>query len=198
MVPGPHVGFRRVRSQRRQCARQRVAMAALLLLSGGLMPSPVAAQQRTPLDGGNLPEVARLQMEAVLAEKAQRTPGQRKIGSHLLYADRMRRGQPPAPGVSFGRMPIAVSPDGRVEVDIRADVTPGLLDGIAALGGTISNSVPSHRAVRAILPLDQVEALAALGEVQFIDLAEQPIRHAQTWRRPIDSDEFLTNAVNSS
>ena len=75
----------------------------------------------------------------------------------------------------------------RVTVDIRADVTPAVLARIRDLGGTLLNSVPKYRAIRARLPLSALEPLARLEAVQFIRPADQPITH-----------QVLTNKVDTT
>ena len=176
----------------------RIVPAVVATFTLRFMFAPVAAQQqRLPFDGGTLPAIARAQIDAVLVEKAERTPVQRKISSHLLYADRMRRGEPAVRGITFRRSPVEVAPDGRVELDIRADVTDSLRATIETLGGTVLNSVPSFRAIRASLPLDRVETVAALSEVQFIAPADRVVTRRQASRRPMD-DESMTRKINTS
>ena len=63
----------------------------------------------------------------------------------------------------------------RVTVDIRADVTPVVLARIRTLGGTVINSVPKYRAIRAQLPLASVARLAALAAVQSIRPADEAV-----------------------
>ncbi len=62
----------------------------------------------------------------------------------------------------------AVAAPEPVTVDVRADVTPGLLARIRALGGEVLNAQPRYRAVRARLPLDALEVLAEADAVQTI------------------------------
>ena len=62
-------------------------------------------------------------------------------------------------------------------MDIRADVTPEVLGRIRALGGTVINSVPKYRAIRAQLPLVAVQPLAALSAVQSIRPADEAVTH---------------------
>ena len=57
------------------------AVLAILLLAG-----PAGAQQPPAQAGGDLPVRAVRQIRAILAEKAQRTPAQRKVSSQLLEA----------------------------------------------------------------------------------------------------------------
>ena len=67
-------------------------------------------------------------------------------------------------------------------VDIRADVTPALLDRIRDLGGAVVNSVPRYRSVRARLPAGGLEPLAELDAVQWIRTADEPL--IRTQRQP--------------
>ena len=69
------------------------------------------------------------------AEKAKRTPTQQKIDSQLLYADKMRRGVPIAEGVPTQRVDLDKDDQGRVLVDIKADVTDALLQYIESWAG---------------------------------------------------------------
>ena len=68
-------------------------------------------------------------------------------------------------------------PAALITVDIRADVTDALLRRIEALGGTVVNSHPKYRAIRARAPTKALEALAAEKGVQFIRRAEPSITH---------------------
>ena len=150
--------------------------------------APAAAQGRSaPGAGGAPPQAAGTgaapqqpgapQIAALLAAKAARTPAQRKIGSDLLTrAAAVAAGPPPpdrqaradaAPGVAPPAAPAVL-------VDIRADVTPALLARIRDLGGTVVNSVPRYRAIRARLPLAGLEPLAERADVQWIRAADQP------------------------
>ncbi len=102
-------------------------------------------------------------IDALLAAKAQRTPAQRKLSSHLLDAWRAVQDQSAV--------------DALVTVDIRADVTPAVLERIQTLGGTVLNSVPKYRAIRARLPLSALEPLATLDAVQLVRPADQAQTH---------------------
>ena len=129
-------------------------MGVLLLWVG-----PVCAQSAPAQPGDTLPRTTERQIEALLAQKAQRTAAQRKLSSSLLAAGRTVPGRPAVDKV--------------VTVDIRAEVTPAVLERIRALGGTVLNSVPKYRAIRARLPLTALESLATLEAVQTIRPADQ-------------------------
>jgi hypothetical protein len=128
-----------------------------------LLEAGSVAAQPAPL----APELA-AQIRALQAEKGSRTQVQRKLSSQLLYAARMRRGQPVAEGISALRTGVEVDAAGRTLVDLRAQPTARLLARISALGGEVVSQVPGARAIRARLPLDALEALGAEPEVERI------------------------------
>ncbi len=143
------------------------AVWLIVVVTAGLLVSPLAAevkgrdcaQQPPARTDGEASETADRQIAEILAAKAQRTFAQRKVGSRLLDAWRALRDQPGS--------------DELVKVDIRADVTPSVLECIKFLGGTVIASVPRYRAIRARLPLSAVERLAALDEIQWIRSADK-------------------------
>ena len=67
---------------------------------------------------------------------------------------------------------------GRVLVDITADVSQVLLDRITALGGSVVDSFERYRAVRARLPTEALEALAAEDAVSRIEPADVAVTNA--------------------
>jgi Concanavalin A-like lectin/glucanases superfamily/Subtilase family len=117
------------------------------------------------------------QIAALEAEKAARTPAEQKLDSQLLYADRMRRGVPVADGVPAQRVNLDKDGQGRVLMDIKADVTGELLQHIKTLGGRVLNSFPQYQSIRAAVPLAAVEDLAARAEVRFIQPAVRVLRN---------------------
>ena len=126
----------------------------------GAGPRPAGGAQR----GGTRPAARqprpRGRIGDLLAAKGRRTPAQRKVGSRLLEraaAEALRRSGQPLPQdrelAAGGVSEPGQAEDGRVLVDIRADVTPAVLARIRELGGAVVNSVPRYRAIRALLPL---------------------------------------------
>ena len=113
------------------------------------------------------------QIRALYEEKAARTPAERKISSHLLHAERMRRGVPIARGIATLRTLVEIAPDGTTLVDIRADVTTQLVQRIADLGGTVIHSSVHLRSVRARLPIAKLRSLAELVAVDAISPADR-------------------------
>ena len=157
---------------------------------------------RPLLDAHDLPLAAVRQIESVMGQKASRSPVQRKIGSRLLDARQMMQRNEVAPGVTYDKLPVEfeaddVSVEGpaerpvehvgwadgggtkRVLVDIKADVTPAVLARVEELGGEVVNSVSKYRAIRAWLPLDTVEVLATLDEVQWIRVADRAVTNQE-------------------
>ena len=135
--------------------------------------------------GGALPLAAVRRIEAVMAEKAMRTPAQRRIGSRLLEAAW-------ALDVPSG---LDTDDTGRVLVDITVEVSPELLQRIVALGGTVIDAVPRYRAVRARLPPGSLEALAEEGAVTRIESADVPVPNANSVHR--EGSEERGTAIRS-
>jgi len=140
-------------------------------------PPPAPAGAPPPAPAGALPARAAQQIAALLAAKAARTPAQAKIGSRLLTE---AAAVPGGPGPAGSPQSAVAAPGAaglrgdRVLVDIRADVTPAVLERIRELGGTAVDSVPRYRAIRARLPRTGLEPLAELAAVQSIRTADEP------------------------
>src|SRR2546425_1460966 len=150
-----------------------VLISALTVATITFAVSSSAAQSQRPTLASGLPESAVRQIEALMAEKAQRTPIQQKISSRLLHEARIRRGEPVADGVTTMRTGLEVGPDGMVQVDINTEVSATVLQRINDVAGTVINSVPSYQAIRARVPLNSVEVIAGLPEVHSIQPADR-------------------------
>ncbi|WP_187293855.1 FG-GAP-like repeat-containing protein [Gloeobacter kilaueensis] len=108
------------------------------------------------------------QIAALIKEKRSRTPVQRKIDSQLLYTARMQRNLAVADGIRTLRTDVKLDERGQTLVDIKAKVTPALLARIESLGGKIQNHYAEYDAIRALVPLAQIEAIAAEPDVIFV------------------------------
>ncbi|HET9988564.1 MAG TPA: S8 family serine peptidase [Kofleriaceae bacterium] len=115
-----------------------------------------------------MPATAQAQIEALLAEKAARSPAQRKIASTLLYeahgtfAANIGTAKDPSKRIE----PLASHDKaGRVLVDIAGDVTA---DRVAAVGGAVVGSSALHHAMRAWLDPSRLEELAGDASVSAI------------------------------
>ena len=120
-------------------------------------------------------------------EKALRTPAQQKIDSQLLYEIYRRRGE-----AELKRVPpetnVKVDADGRVKVDVRAEVSAQLERKVVELGGVIVETSEKYRSILAHVPLMKLETLAEEAAVVSII----PAPEAALKRPP------LTNRAGSS
>ncbi len=147
-----------------------------LTILGGAFASTAAAQ-----DSG-LSVGARQQIEALMEEKASRTPAQRKISSHLLYEMKRRRGDRLLSAAPSLRSGVEVDSAGSTLVDIKGEVSERLRRRIEELGGSVVSAVPRFQAMRARIPVMALEDLATDSEILSI--------------RP--AGKALTNKVNTS
>lgn len=113
------------------------------------------------------------QFESLAALKAARTPAQQKIDSNLLLEGDRRQGLADVDALATVNSGVNVDAGGAVLVDIDTQVIPALLVAIVAAGGVVESSYAQYDAVRARLPLDQLEAIAARPEVRFVGPAAQ-------------------------
>ncbi len=109
----------------------------------------------------------------IMKEKESRTAAQKKLDSHIVMALKKSRGEPPFDKPTSLDPDLVIQPDGRVLVDLNATVTGKLLDDIEKDGGKIINSFDASRAIRALVPLTRMEALASRADIQFISPAAQ-------------------------
>ena len=128
-------------------------------------------------DNGQISASALKQIAALERAKAGRTPAQDKLDSQLIYAAKMQRSESIAEGISTQRIDLDRDPAGRILVDIRAVVTNELLEQIQNLGGKVVNSFKAFHAIRASLPVDVMETLAACADVKFIAPAARAVCH---------------------
>jgi hypothetical protein len=128
--------------RRRRLAFHIVTISAVVVMVMVAAATPANPAQVNPPTGHLISESLSAQLAAVKAEKASRTPAQRKIDSHLLYAEKKARKVPlPAhfPGMDAS---IPVAKEGQVVVDVRAQMTTGLLQNVQAAGGRVTSGRP--------------------------------------------------------
>lgn len=114
--------------------------------------------------------------QTALERKRERTPAEQKIDSRLLDAiERDKAGEPANTG---RRSDLDIDAEGRVLVDIRAEVTDELTRAIEDASGIVESKFPQYNSLRARVPIRELLALAALSDVRFISPAEQPITNA--------------------
>ncbi len=146
------------------------ALTALLLcevgmfsLSAAVLVQPASAQ---------LSEKAMKQIELIQKEKESRSPVQKKIDSQLLYEINKRSGKL-AKGIPVLQTGIEPDKSGKVSVDIKTKVTDDVLQQIKSAGGEVIYSSKEGSAIRAKLPMEQIEPLASNQNVTFIEPAVQ-------------------------
>jgi hypothetical protein len=140
-------------------------------LFSGRTPEVKAAAQT---ENGISPE-ALAQIDALIKEKESRTGVQTKLDSQLVYELKMRHGQQVAEGVQAVETDLPYTDLGKVTLDIKATVSDSLLNQLRAKGAAVI-SASAGNSVRVEVSIDQVEAIAALPEVDYI----QPKQEAMT------------------
>ncbi|CAN5909931.1 S8 family serine peptidase [soil metagenome] len=164
------------------------------LLAASLMSSLIGcgSDEPTPspvVDEADLPASAASQIEALLAEKAARTPAQRKISSALLYkrSGRFDAVQAVVSKDPAKRITSLAEQDAqcRVLVDIQGEPS-AVGSAISARGGQVVGSSTVHQSVRAWVHLDRIEEIAASSSVRTI----RPAFQATTNRADAPSAKF--------
>jgi hypothetical protein len=141
------------------------SLAGLVVFGTVWSGSPVTGQQ--PPDTGLKPQPA-VQDNAVVPEKASRTPAQQKIDSRLLYEIYRRRGEAAAKNVPPAGSGVKIDAKGRALVDVRVDVSAMMQKKISGLGSTIVSSSVEYRSIVAWIPLLKLEQLAGDPAVRAI------------------------------
>jgi uncharacterized repeat protein (TIGR01451 family) len=167
-------------------ARLRVGFFVVLFF-GCLCPGFAAGPDK-------ISDSAAQQIGALEQEKSSRSPLHRKLDSQFVYQLKQKLNLNFAPGVTRLRPDIKFEPDGRILVDIEANVTGALLAQIQQSGGTVVNSFPQFHHVRALVAMDQLETLAGSADVKFIGRA----RRAQTNTGSVDSEGDVTHRANTA
>jgi hypothetical protein len=165
-----------------------LVILTLLVVGGGISASrstlaagePAPGQEQAALD-----PAAVAQINALLQEKASRTTVQQKIDSQLIYAIKMSRGEPIAPGVDTLQANVVYAPSRgvtdtpRLVIDVTATVTNSLLQQLTAAGAEIVAATVGQQNARVTVVPDQIETIAALPDVIFV----QPKQEAMTSRQ---------------
>jgi subtilisin-like proprotein convertase family protein len=108
-------------------------------------------------------------------EKASRTPAEKKISSQILYAFKVRAGQPLTNEVTTLKTSVEKDADGRIKVDMDAIVTAKLLNELKTYGSEIIFSSEKFGSVVANIPLDKVVEIAALDAIKHINYWIAPV-----------------------
>ncbi|MBL9115254.1 MAG: choice-of-anchor D domain-containing protein [Verrucomicrobiaceae bacterium] len=161
-----------------------------ILIGAAALPLSVGLAQNLP----ELPAEVREQITQLVDEKATRNAAQLKMDSQLVYLVRKK-----ASPAAFNRLnqfqaDVKREPDNRILVDIRGRVGKGLTDFIQANGGTLIVEVPEFNTVRALLPENALEAVAARPEVTLVEPAVQ----ATTNLGPVLSEGDRTHRADTA
>src|SRR5271165_6818406 len=153
----------------------RACLCYCLGLGGSLEAQPL---NPSPGYGGDLDWHTREQIRVLHEEKLSRTAAQKKVDSQLLYSARQMRQGTVGFGLNALKPALRVELDGRVLVDLRANVSPALVAFIKSNGGLVVNSYWRYSAVRALVPLELVEVLAQRPDVRSIRPADRATTNA--------------------
>ncbi|MBA3883143.1 MAG: S8 family serine peptidase [Chthoniobacterales bacterium] len=141
--------------------------------------SPSSGTSVTTTDGESLSATAASQVEAILRDKKAWTPAQKKISSNLIYAARMAGGKEALPGIASLKTGVTLESD-KVLVDIRAQVSPEVLELVKSKGGEIEGSYVETDIICARVPLAALEELASDHRVRAIRLPKVPMLESKT------------------
>ncbi len=144
-----------------------VTCTLVAVASGAIFPTASQAVEEIS------PE-ALAQIDALIREKESRTEVQKKIDSQLIYQAKIDRGQAVADSVATLQTDVVVDAQGKTTVDITATVTNELVATLQANGAEIISA--RNGGIRALVPLESVETIAALDAVKFV----QPKQDAMT------------------
>jgi len=173
------------------------AIAVITSASVGRVGAAAAPPQGP---GSGISSEALAQIEALIRDKEARTPIQQKIDSQLLYEARMKKGVPIVNELRTIETDVPYAPNGRVIVDIKASLTPSFFSALAALGGEVVSSDAAATTARAQINIDQIEALAAVPDVVFIQPRQDAVlsRAAAVGLPPLDPSVVFTQTGQGS
>jgi subtilisin family serine protease len=145
------------------------------VIAGGITLAAVFISHRSASAQADISPEVWQQIGELLQEKQSRTPAQLKLDSQLVYA--RKESLKERLTASIDVMPALGGLDRNasgVLVDVRTQAAGNVAAAISQLGGTILTS--STGGLRARVPLEQLEALAALPDVQAIKPAARARR----------------------
>lgn len=175
-------------------------LAVVALLSVSLISSAKAQSTSGPVsDLSGVPQMsdsARQQIRNLLAEKEARTPVQRKIGSSLIYRSKRKQGIDLIPGAAGLRPLVAERKDGLVDVQITGRISKSLINQLTRAGGRVIYGHVNGPLLRALVPIDSVESLAASSDVRNIREALPAVLRQQLVKQRAEAlRPALTSAV---
>ena len=168
-----------------------ISFIALAVLTLNLLPNSTRTVDAAQAQGENISDVALSQIRSIIEAKLTRTPEQKKIDSNLLAAIKVNRGEAIAANAPELRPDVKLDADGKVLVDIDANVTKGLLEQLKGSGAEDILAFKQYNAIRARVPLLQLEFLASSQNIKSIIRAVE----AQTQRAT--KDEITERAAKA-
>jgi subtilisin family serine protease len=161
-----------------------VMLAGMLFLAR----SEVAAQTSTQIQNVTKPQITAIQDAA-----AARSTAQQKMASQLLDALKEKEtGSVVSNAPNLKPGPLTETPEG-VLLDIKAKVSDELLSEIQRLGGKVYNNFPEDDAIRASMPLENIETLAGRPDVQQVHPAVKARKNAIV---PVAKEGDTAHAAN--
>ncbi len=159
-----------------------------------------------PSEEPEISEKAQRQIEALLEQKRNRTPEQQKMDPNLVVSVQQQTQKAKAEGISAITTEIQLDDRRRALVDIRGNVTPEILQKIADVGGEVIFSSAPDQSIRARVPLRNLEEIAGMSEVTYIESAVEAATHRDVSRPlaarmaslplPSGPTEFAKRAAN--
>jgi subtilisin-like proprotein convertase family protein len=147
-----------------------VTTAACLLAVLGLASPAVAA----PLPGENQPSPdanAARQISVLQQLKKSQSPAEAKLDSALFVEQRSRTNRATTAALPLLQNGLEVTDAGNVAVDIRADVSDGLVAYLGKLGAPVRAVSTRYGSIRAEVPPTKLTALAGRADVHRVEAA---------------------------
>ncbi|WP_409186121.1 S8 family serine peptidase [Amycolatopsis sp. VS8301801F10] len=148
-----------------------LAVGVVLAGSGVAVAQPSAADVANARTGAGI--------SALQAIKKTLSPAEKKQSSQLVVEKRLRADRGLAAQLPDYRTGLPVTQAGTVSVDIAGTAGSAIAQAVRAAGGTVQ-STSANGSVRAQLPLNAVDKIAARGDVRQV----QPATQAMTWNEP--------------
>lgn len=161
------------RVQSRALVLSLLVLCLLAFVASGIVFSGALKATATQTPDEISPE-ALAQIAALIQEKESRTAVQKKLDSQLIYQSKIDQGQAITANVSSLQTDVEVDNQGKTTVDISATVTNALVEALQGQGADIISA--RNGSIRANVPLANLEAIAALNEVRFV----QPKQESMT------------------
>jgi hypothetical protein len=140
--------------------------ACVIALTMSVTPATLRAQTSSVVHSVTNPQI-----EAVHDAKDLRSPAQQKMASQLLDAISQKNTGTVLAAAPALKAPALAQTANGVVVDIKANVSDDLLAAISAIGGKVISKFPEYHAIRAAIPLENIEAVAGRPDVRQVSPA---------------------------